>query len=171
MNLFLIGLPGSGKTTLGKRLARHLDLKMVDTDAEIVKHEGRSIEEIFKSKGEEYFRQTEQAFLHRISQASGQLISTGGGMPCFYDNIHFMNQHGISIFIDVPPEIIQQRLVQQRHQHRPMLENKTDEEVLFFLQQKYRERLPFYSQALLRVQGTNIQMEDLLAALKNAKIL
>jgi shikimate kinase len=169
MNLYLIGLPGSGKTTLGEKLAKLLTLDLVDTDAEIVREEGVTIETIFKTRGEEYFRKKEQTLLHRISQNDGQLISTGGGMPCFFDNIEYMNQHGISVFIDVPPEVIQQRLITQRHQNRPMLENKTDEQVLTFLQQKYQERLPFYSKASLTIRGINITAEEILIELKNKK--
>lgn len=171
MNLYLIGLPGSGKSTLGEKLAIILNLKLVDTDAKIIAEEGASIETIFKTKGEDYFREKERICLQEISQNDGQLISTGGGMPCFFDNIGYMNQHGISIFIDVPPETIQQRLVKQRHENRPMLENKTDEEVLKFLQQKYQERLPFYSKASLRIQGVNITAESVFEELKNKKTI
>ncbi len=171
MNLFLIGLPGSGKSTLGRELARLLKLNLIDTDAEIIAAEGLSIEDIFKSHGESYFRKAEQAFLHQVAQGKNQLVSTGGGMPCFFDNITFMNENGISVFIDVPPETIHQRLIRQRHQKRPMLENKTDEEVLLFLKQKYEERVPYYSQASLSIRGANIKSEEIVSELKKKGLI
>lgn len=170
MNLFLIGLPGSGKSTLGKELSQVLNLKLIDTDAAIITEEGDSIEGIFKKHGEVYFRKAEQKMLHQLASQDQLLISTGGGMPCFFDNIDFMNNKGISIFIDVPVETIHSRLISQRHENRPMLENKTDEEVLIFLKQKYEERYPFYSKATITVQGSNIKVEEIVRALKNAKL-
>ncbi|HEX2549052.1 MAG TPA: shikimate kinase [Gammaproteobacteria bacterium] len=166
MNLFLIGLPGSGKSTLGKELAQMLGLALVDTDGEIISTEGRTIETIFKESGEVYFRKAEQNLLHRLTEKNNQLISTGGGMPCFFDNIEVMNQKGIVVFIDVPPATIHKRLIAQRSENRPMLENKTDEEVLLFLQQKYEERFPYYSKAAIHVKGSDIRSTEILEELK-----
>jgi shikimate kinase len=167
MNIFLIGLPGSGKSTLGRKLAQILGFTLVDTDAEIVAQEGESIEAIFKHKGETYFRETERAVLHKIAASpQHQLISTGGGMPCFFDNIEFMNQSGIPIFIDVPIEALQKRLLGQNRQNRPMLANKSEEEVLIFLQQKYQERFPFYSKATLSIRGATIRAKNILDLLE-----
>ena len=167
MNIFLIGLPGSGKSTLGRKLAQLLDFTLVDTDTEIVAQEGGSIEAIFKLKGETYFRETERAILHKIANTpQHKLISTGGGMPCFFDNIDFMNQSGVPIFIDVPLEALQKRLLGQNRQNRPMLANKSEEEILIFLQQKYEERLPFYSKATLSIRGAKIRANDILELLE-----
>ncbi len=171
MNLFLIGLPGSGKSTLGRELSVLLELKMVDTDAEIVASEGKEIEAIFKDSGEPYFRKLEQQILHQFSVNDNQLISTGGGMPCFFDNMEYMNRMGTTIFINVPVEDLYQRLIGQRSQQRPMLEGKTDEEVLLFLEQKYEERVGYYSKARILVKGANIKVLDIIAALKEHKVL
>ena len=171
MNLFLIGLPGSGKSTLGRELSALLKLKMVDTDAEIVASEGKEIEAIFKDSGEPYFRKLEQQILHRLAVNDNQLISTGGGMPCFFDNMEYMNRIGITIFINVPLENLHQRLIGQRSQQRPMLEGKTDEEVLLFLEQKYEERVGFYSKARILVNGANIKVSEIMVALKEHNIL
>jgi shikimate kinase len=170
MNLFLIGLPGSGKSTLGRELALQLNLMLVDTDMEIVTKEGKTIEEIFKDSGEEYFRKLEQSVLHKILEKNNQLISTGGGMPCFYDNIDQMNKRGVVIFIDVPVENIHQRLIGQRSQKRPMLEGKTDSEVLDFLKQKYKERTPYYSKAEIIIRGANIKAQEIIEKLNERKI-
>ncbi len=169
MNLFLIGLPGSGKSTLGRALALELKLKMVDTDTEIVAAEGKTIEEIFKDSGEDYFRKLEQTILHEISKNDQQLISTGGGMPCFFNNMEYMQKKGITLFIDVPVENLQQRLIGQRSQKRPMLEGKTDEEVLQFLKQKHEERFLYYSRALITVKGSNIKVAELILELGKIK--
>jgi shikimate kinase len=171
MNLFLIGLPGSGKSTLGRELAALLNLRMIDTDDEIIKVEGKTIENIFRDSGEEHFRKLEQNVLHLIADNKQQLISTGGGMPCFFDNIEHMNQKGISIFIDVPVEVIHKRLLDRRSQNRPMLEGKTDDEVLLFLKQKYEERVPFYSKATLAITGGNIKAKEIIAELKKRALI
>jgi shikimate kinase len=171
MNLFLIGLPGSGKSTLGRELAALLNLRMIDTDEEIIKAESKTIEDIFKDSGEEYFRKSEQNILHLISENKQQLISTGGGIPCFFNNMEHINQKGISIFIDVPVEVIHKRLIDRRSQNRPMLEGKTDEEVLLFLRQKYEERFPYYSKATFTITGENIKVRDILTELKKKGIV
>ncbi len=171
MNLFLIGLPGSGKSTLGRELAGLLNLKMVDTDEEIIKSEGKTIEDIFRDSGEDYFRKLEQSILHRVSEGQQQLISTGGGMPCFFDNMEHMNQKGVSLFIDVPVEVIHKRLIDRRSHNRPMLQGKTEEEVLLFLKQKYEERIPFYSKSSLTITGENIKVREITAALKKRNLI
>ena len=171
MNLFLIGLPGSGKSTLGRELAILLKLTIVDTDTEIIKNEGKSIEAIFEQLGENYFRNKEQELLHTLMEKMDLLVSTGGGLPCFFDNIDFINKKGISIFIDVPIETIHRRLIGQRIHNRPMLQGKTDEEVLAFLKQKYEERFPFYSKATLHIKGSTIRAKDIIEALKVKKII
>ncbi len=171
MNLFLIGLPGSGKSTLGRELAIALNLKMVDTDVEIVAVEGKAIEEIFRNSGEEYFRKLEQSVLHQLLEKDNQLISTGGGMPCFYDNMEHMNRKGVTLFIDVPVKNLHQRLIGQRGQKRPMLEGKTDLEVLDFLKLKYTERFPFYSKALITIKGSNIKIPEIIVTLKEKELI
>ncbi len=171
MKLFLIGLPGSGKSTLGRELASALKLRVFDTDAEIIAVEGASIEVIFKNSGEDYFRKKEQEILYQLAEENQVLISTGGGTPCFFDNMDYINKKGISIFIDVPVETIHQRLIGQRIHNRPILEGKTDEEVFLFLKQKYEERYPFYSKAIVHIKGSNIKTRDILEELTIKKLV
>jgi len=162
MRIYLVGLPGSGKSTLGKELSKFLQLTFIDTDAEIVKSEDKSIEAIFKESGETYFRNLEQVTLQKLSTIENAVISTGGGTPCFFDNIEFMNKTGIVIFIDVPVETIHARLTfSQAKEKRPMLEGKSSEEVLDFVKTKYKEREPFYSKAKIRIKGSNIKTAEL----------
>src|SRR5947207_14326757 len=103
MKIFLLGLPGSGKTTLGKALARSLGLSFVDLDLEIEKSEGMLIPEIFKTKKEDYFRKAEAAQLKHWSLSDREFVmATGGGAPCFFDNLETIKAAGRSFFLDVP---------------------------------------------------------------------
>src|SRR5687767_9394541 len=101
MKIFLIGMPGSGKTTLGRQLAEHLHVDFVDLDAEIERVEQKSISDIFREQGEEQFRLTEAKLLRDWAAASLPFVmSTGGGAPCFHKGIEVINEHGLSIFLD-----------------------------------------------------------------------
>jgi shikimate kinase len=168
-NIYLIGLPGSGKSTLGRQIAAELGYTFVDTDDLLIAQEGKSIENIFAESGEDYFRMLERDLLHIFEAKEKLLISTGGGTPCFFDNLDRMNKDGLTVFIDVPPAVIHKRLISQRHQNRPMLAGKTDEEVLTFIEQKYRERIPYYSKAELIVEGANLLPIDVLEKILDAE--
>jgi shikimate kinase len=164
-NIFLIGLPSSGKTTLGKELARHLRYRFIDTDRLIVKQTGLEIVEIFAQKGEDYFRELERDMLRAIRPNSKLVVATGGGMPCFFDNITYLKDHGISIFLDVPPAQILERIQRHATNDRPLYQ-KEDTQLLQTLQQKYDDRLPFYVQAHVRVSGGDIKVKDIMEQLK-----
>jgi shikimate kinase len=144
MKIYLVGMPGSGKSTLGKKLARELLLQFVDLDAEIEKHSGKSIPEIFLQNGEDHFRRTESALLHQW--ASGQqdfIMATGGGTPCFYNGIDVINNSGFSIFLDVPLKDLLTRVGAKTN--RPLLANAEEREKT--LLKLLETRLPFYKQA------------------------
>src|ERR1700740_717154 len=100
MRLFLIGLPGSGKSTIGKELSRLLQLPLMDTDDEICKREKLTVEEIFTSKGEPYFRELEKNLLAELVQSYNGIVSTGGGLPCFFDNIEVITKNGVGVFLN-----------------------------------------------------------------------
>ncbi|MFN6945754.1 MAG: shikimate kinase, partial [Cytophagaceae bacterium] len=134
---------------------------------EIVLRENSSIEEIFGKNGEEYFRTVERNVLEEITQKDNVIVSTGGGLPCFFDNMTIINLSGQSIFLDVPVEDICERLIASGNQNRPMTKGKTREEILSFLKGKYEERIPFYGQASITIRGNYIQAKDLLQQLPN----
>ncbi|MCA0232998.1 shikimate kinase [Runella limosa] len=160
-NIFLIGLPSSGKTTLGKQLARHVRYRFVDTDVLIVKEEGMPIPDIFAQKGEPYFREAEARILRAIRPDSKLVIATGGGMPCFHDNIDYIKANGLSVFLDVSPEQIVERILRHSTDDRPLYQ-KNDGQLLNNLREKYESRLGFYSQADFILHGDNIHIRQLL---------
>jgi shikimate kinase len=156
-NIFLIGMPSSGKSTLGKRIADALHYRFVDTDKLIVREEGRSIARIFAQSGEDYFREAERAVLRAVRPGASLVVSTGGGMPCFHDNMAYINATGVSVFLDVPVEVLVRRMVAHAQDRtgepdRPLY-NPNDPELLASLQKRYAARLPFYSQAHVIISG------------------
>lgn len=159
MKIYLTGLPGSGKTTLGKQLAKALNYTFVDLDAEIEKLEDRTIPTIFENEGEDYFRKVEQKVLHKTTSTDNAIISTGGGAPCFFDNAEFINSNGLSIFIDVSPKELAKR-ISRGPNNRPLLAGVTslEEEI----ENKRKARLPFYKKAELCIVGDTIQVNELI---------
>lgn len=157
-NIYLIGMPSSGKSTLGKRLARELMYFFVDTDRMIIREEGRTIPEIFSQSGEVYFREAEARVLRTIRPGGSQVIATGGGMPCFHDNMAYIKATGVSIFLDVSPEAILARMQVHAQEYpadatdRPLY-NPYDDELLGTLRQKYDDRIDIYRQADITISG------------------
>ncbi|MGF7214018.1 shikimate kinase [Spirosoma lacussanchae] len=151
-NIFLIGMPSSGKSTVGKRMADALRCRFVDTDKMIVREEGRSIADIFATDGEAYFREAERRVLRTIRPGQSLVVSTGGGMPCFHDNMAYINATGLSVFLDVPVETLVRRMLAHNTDDRPLY-RPNDPELLTTLQQRYQDRLLFYRQATLIVTG------------------
>lgn len=145
-------MPSSGKSTLGKKIADALHYRYVDTDKLIVRDEGRSIPEIFAQSGEDYFREAERRVLRTIRPGDSTVVSTGGGMPCFHDNITYINASGISVFLDVPVDILVKRILAHGAEDRP-LNNPTDPDLFATLQQRYTNRLPIYKQAHIVISG------------------
>ncbi|MBB2952662.1 MULTISPECIES: shikimate kinase [Sphingobacterium] len=163
--IFLIGYMGSGKTTLAKKLASKLELPFIDTDDEIVKEIGMSITEYFQLHGEEKFRELERKQLLKTAQQNA-IVSTGGGSPCFFDNMQWMNENGISVYLQMSPKSLFDRLSQSKPNKRPILIGKTEEELFNFITEKLTEREPFYQQAHLIIDHINTPIDDLIILLK-----
>ena len=151
-NIFLIGMPSSGKSTLGKRIADALHYRFVDTDKLIVRAEGHAIADIFAQSGETYFRDAERRILRTIRPGGSLVVSTGGGMPCFHDNMDYINATGVSVFLDVPIAVLVQRMLAHAQEDRPLY-SPTDPNLFNSLQQRYWARLPFYQQATVIISG------------------
>ena len=144
--IFLIGYMGAGKTTLGKAFARAMGLTFIDLDWYIEERFHKTIRELFTERGEEEFRNLERRMLHEVAEFEDVVISVGGGTPCFFDNVEFMNMAGETVYLDVNIQVLFHRLKVAKQQ-RPLLDGKTDEELLLFIQEALQKRLPFYSRA------------------------
>jgi shikimate kinase len=156
MKIYLIGMPGSGKTTLGKQLAEELLLLFVDLDKEIEKREGMSVQEIFAKQGEDHFRMVESQVLREwAGSKKGFVMATGGGAPCFHNGIGIINETGLSIFLDEPVTELLRRLMQKTD--RPLLNTGDKEEKEARLLKLRDARLEFYSQAKIRVASPTLQ--------------
>ncbi len=145
-------MPSSGKSTLGKRIADALHYRFIDTDKLIIREEGRPIADIFAQDGEAYFREAERRVLRTIRSGGSLVVSTGGGMPCFHDNMAYINATGVSVFLDVPVEVLIRRIVTHAQEDRP-LNNPSDPELATVLQKRYENRLPYYTQANIIIPG------------------
>jgi shikimate kinase len=166
MNYFLIGMPGSGKSTLGKELSRSLNLTYIDLDEWIESEEGITIPEIFEKFGQDYFRNREtDALKHMISNHGSALISTGGGAPCFNRNMDLINSGGVSIFLNVSLDELFKRL-RLGKQNRPLVQGLSDSELFEKIEKMLFDRLPYYNQAKVKVEGDNISSTDILRALE-----
>ena len=144
--IILIGYMGAGKTTVGKALARELGLPFYDLDWYIEERFRRTIPQIFAEKGEDGFRRIEQNVLHEVAEFEDIILSSGGGTPCFFDNMEYMNRQAMTVYLKATPEILFQHLKMGKTE-RPLLKGKTDEELMDFIRQSLAVREPFYSQA------------------------
>ena len=146
IRIFLIGYMGAGKTTLGKAFARAMGLTFVDLDWYIEERYHKTVSQIFAERGEDGFRELEKRMLHEASDFENVVISVGGGTPCFFDNMDYMNQVGETVFLDVDNKVLFRRLKVAKQQ-RPLLANKTDDELMAFIQEALEKRLPHYTKA------------------------
>ncbi|MCD7962955.1 MAG: shikimate kinase [Rikenellaceae bacterium] len=165
MNIFLVGYMGSGKTTVGKPLAKKLNMDFVDMDNYFVDKHNRTINEIFAADGEEAFRQLEQELLHELCARENCIIATGGGAPCFFDNMDRMNESGLTVYLKVTPKGLLKRL-QHGLDKRPLLRGKTEAELLDYITDMLGKRDVHYSKAKMIVgcDGyTDVQIIDRLA--------
>lgn len=167
MVLFLIGYMGSGKTTLGKRVASELGWRFIDMDKEIETRAGATISEIFASRGEEAFRQMERDFIRSLEGIDfDAVVSTGGGAPCRDDNMERMNAIGTTLYLRVPTGALIDRL-RNSHTKRPLLDGKSVEELTRFVSDTVREREAYYMKADHVIEGVGIRSDHIIAALKN----
>ena len=168
MRIYLIGFMGSGKTTIGKPLAARLGYRFIDQDDVLEERFGMTITQVFATAGEPKFRETEREVLTELSQLENVVIATGGGCPCFFDNMQLMNRHGLSIYLKGDPKTLVHRL-KDSHGTRPLIKDKTDVELIQYVTDKLAEREPFYSQAKYTVQAINLKVEDIIHLLDSLK--
>lgn len=154
--IFLIGYMGSGKTTLGRAFARETGLDFIDLDGYVEERLHKTVSEIFAEQGENGFREVERRLLHEAGEFENVVIACGGGTPCFFDNMDYMNHAGDTVFLDVSPEVLFRRLKVAKAK-RPLLAGKPDEELMETIVQGLGHRLPFYTQARYRLSGERLE--------------
>lgn len=159
--IILIGFMGCGKSTLGKKLANKMNVQFLDSDKEIEKSVGFSVSEIFEKHGEDYFRKLEHEFLLKLKKEEKFVLSTGGGMPCFNDNIKLLKEIGDTIYLKLSPNELTRRLLAAKTK-RPLVEQKSPEELLTFVSNKLEERNHFYLQASFILNGKEQNVKHIL---------
>ena len=165
--IFLIGFMGSGKSTHGSTLARKLGYQYVDMDHLIEETAEMTIPLIFKEHGEAVFRKWEHDILIELCKQEGLVISTGGGAPCHGEMMQIMNDNGCTIYLEMNPAALRDRLLRSRTE-RPLIQGKSEAELLEFITSLLAERETFYLQARHRVDGLNLKVEDLISLLKES---
>lgn len=144
--IILIGYMGAGKTTVGRQLALDLGLQFYDLDWYIEMRYHTTVANIFAEKGEQGFREIERNMLHEAAEFEDVVLSCGGGTPCFFDNMEYMNSLADTVYLKCSPEVLAQHLKMGKVE-RPLIKGKTDEELLQYIKESLDKRLPFYSQA------------------------
>lgn len=139
-----------GKTTLGKKLAKELNIPFLDTDKLVEQEAACSIDDIFKRDGEEAFRRLEAGVLRSIRDKAPSVVATGGGLPCYYDNMAFMNEHGFTVYLEASTEFIYSRLVKAKHP-RPLVKSLDNEELREFIAHALSQRQAWYRQSQLHI--------------------
>ncbi len=144
--IILIGYMGAGKTTLGKALSQELGLAFFDLDWFIENRFCQTVSQLFAERGEEGFRKLEKEMLHEVAEFENVVISAGGGTPCFFDNMEYMNRQAMTVYLKASPEVLFRHLQPGRYK-RPLLADKTDKEMMEFIVRSLEVREPFYSRA------------------------
>lgn len=165
MLIFLIGFMGAGKSSQAKKLAARLSFEAVDLDELIEKANKQSVSEIFNLKGEQYFRKVESEALRTISDYQNAVVATGGGTPCFFDNMQWMNENGITVYLKIHPGTAYHRIAQSKAK-RPLISHMNDADLIEYIMETMTERAPFYNQAKIQISGLNLKTEDLVKVLR-----
>ena len=166
MKIFLVGYMGCGKSSLGRKVAKAGNMRFVDMDSIIEEREGAAISDIFRYEGEEYFRQKERALIEEFAAAEDDLvISTGGGVPTWEDNMQRINQIGQSVYLRRTAQQIASRLSPHGRQKRPKLRGLNDEELVAFMTENMAQREPYYALATHTIDCASLGDEELIKSI------
>jgi len=168
MKIFFIGFMGSGKTHWSKQLSEKLHIPFFDLDEQITSHEGKSITEIFTENGEEYFRILEKDILCIITESNENFVmACGGGTPCYYNNIDYMNQSGTTIWINTSIDTLFHRLVKEK-ETRPLIKDLTSDQLKGFIIKKFSDRKIYYEQADIIIDEDPVRLDNLVEKIFHA---
>ena len=162
--IILIGYMGAGKTTIGKALAQELGITFYDLDWYISTRMRKTIAQIFEERGEDGFRQIERNMLHEVAEFEDVVISCGGGTPCFFDNIDYMNQQAPVVYLKAEPEVLYKHLAMSKND-RPLLRGKSQDELITFIREQLEKREPFYTKA---TYSLDVSLMDDFTKIKNS---
>ena len=168
MRIFLIGFMGSGKTHWGRILSAETRMPYFDLDEVITAGDKKTVQQIFHDDGEEYFRNREQEVLQALAEDhQSVIISTGGGTPCFFNNIEFMKQQGTVVWLNTSVEVLLERLLKQKHS-RPLIRNISDPDLKSYIIKKLQDRKMYYEQADVMLNEETITLDALLKSISYA---
>lgn len=156
--IFLIGYMGCGKSTLGRNVSKLTGVDFIDLDSYIEGRYHLSVRDIFAAKGEEGFRDIERMMLHEVAEFENVIVACGGGTPCFFDNMDYMNSKGTTVFLNTSLPKLHTRLMRGRHK-RPLIAGKSDEELKQFIVEALEKRMPHYSKAKINFAGDLLENE------------
>ncbi|MFV0332067.1 MAG: shikimate kinase [Dysgonomonas sp.] len=157
--IFLIGYMGAGKTTAGKELAKVLELEFIDLDHFIQARYQKTVSQLFQDVGEGEFRKIESSVLKEVGEFENVVISTGGGTPCFFDNMEYMNKAGTTVYLNAAPEALAARLNTCKEK-RPLIKDKNEEELFAFVVESLEKRNPYYTQAQIIFETEELVNRD-----------
>lgn len=160
MRIYLVGYMGSGKSRLGRKFSEYLKTQFVDMDFYIEERNCKSIPQIFAEEGEAEFRKKERKALEELSEFTDLVIATGGGAPCFFDNMDLMNETGKTIYLNIDPSILADRLMKSKTE-RPLIKGKSREELVTFIDETLKKRNEFYSKAQFEISEPDVDLEYL----------
>ncbi len=160
MIISLTGYMGSGKSTIGRKLARYFNFTFIDLDEYIISHEKKNIKDIFSEKGEIYFRKLEHSYLKEILNQDHLVLSLGGGTPVYYNNMDLINEKSISFYLKLGPVELSKRLIKEK-KHRPLISHLKDEDLTEFIAKHLFERAPYYEKAKYKIHNYKKSIEEI----------
>ncbi|MDQ3048079.1 MAG: shikimate kinase [Bacteroidota bacterium] len=168
--IFLIGYMGCGKSTAGEKLAAKLKFDFVDLDKYIEKEYGQTIPQIFSSKGESAFRSMENNMLKKLIEKDNLVVACGGGTPCYFNNMDLMSKNGVTVYIKMSVDGLVERLLNATEK-RPLIANKSEAELKSFVKRQLEKREDIYHKAQYTVKGKDLNVDELAAFVKDAKVV
>ena len=159
--IYIIGYMCSGKSSISRKVAARLGYEAFDTDDLFEEKYHICVQDFFEKYGEDYFRKFESEILKKTGEMHHVVVSTGGGTPCFFDNMQWMKENGSTIFVRVSPLTSFHRIMKAKRK-RPLVYGKSEEELFQYVENHYNSRLPFYEQADFTVKGENLDIDEIM---------